>query len=118
MSAANGSRSDVQIKSAARAHRRRFLRRAGLRASDLDPILAEYLEHVARGKAILTLREASQEAIGTESRDYWVSFNAVTRAVRELERRMKELGLDRATPAPGRSLEAHVRERYGNGADR
>ena len=98
MGPANGSRSDVQIKSAARAHRRRFLRRAGLRASDLDPILAEYLEHVARGKAILTLREASQEAIGTESRDYWVSFNAVTRAVRSREE-MKELGLDRATPA-------------------
>lgn len=118
MSAANGSRSEVQIKSAARAHRRRFLRRAGLRASGLDPILAEYLEHVARGKAILTLREASQEAIGTESRDYWVSYNAVTRAVRELERRLKELGLDRAKPQPGGKLAAHVRERYGNGEGR
>jgi hypothetical protein len=90
----------------------------GLRASELDPILAEYLEHIARGKAILSLREASQEAIGTESRDHWVAFNAVTRAIGQLERRLKELGLDRAKPAPGRKLEAHVRERYGNGEGR
>ena len=110
MSAANGSRSPVIVERKARAHRRRFWRHAGLKVADLDAIANGYLHHWARGAAMLDLRD---QAGAVEAKDYWHAYNATTRAMRELERRLKELGLDRAAPAPGRKLEAHVQARYG-----
>jgi hypothetical protein len=68
------------------------------------------LFHWARGQAVLDLRDAAGAA---ESKDYWHAYNATTRSMRELERRLKEIGLDKARPSPGRALEAHVAARYG-----
>jgi len=89
----HGAHSPAQIAAKARAHRRRFLRRAGLRAADLDAVAAELLGHWARGVAQLDLREAGGADSG---KDYWTSYNAVKRALVALERRLRELGLDPA----------------------
>jgi hypothetical protein len=52
------------------------------------------------------------------AKDYWVAYNGTRRSLEALERRLKELGLDRAKPAPGRKLEAHLAARAnGNGGD-
>jgi len=93
MSAANGSRSPALVERKAKAHRRRFLRHAGLRVADLDAIANAHLYHWARGQAVLDMRDAAGAA---ESKDYWWAYNATSRAMRELERRLKELGLDKA----------------------
>jgi hypothetical protein len=44
----NGARSPARIAAKARAHRRRFLRRAGIRAGDLDAVALELLNLYAR----------------------------------------------------------------------
>jgi hypothetical protein len=89
----HGARSPRQIAAKARAKERTFLRRTGLKAGDLDPITREVLRLYARGLAVLELREAGG---ADESKDYWVAFNATRRTLERLERRLGELGLDRA----------------------
>jgi len=102
----HGARSPAQIAAKARAHRRRFLRRIGLRASDLDALAAEYLALWATGKAQLDLREAGEVDHG---RDYWTAYNATKRALEKLEKRLHELGLDRG-PDKGSELERILAE--------
>ena len=80
-----------RIKARARGNRRAFLRRAGLRACDLDAVTLSMLDVYARGKAQLDLRDEAQAGAG---KDYWVSFNAVRRALDSLARRLHDLGLD------------------------
>ncbi len=54
----SGATSERQIRPVARAHRRRFLRQTGLRASDLDPIGRAHLELCVRSTAKLALIDA------------------------------------------------------------
>ena len=82
-----------QISRKAQNHARRVRRHLGIRAGDLDALTHERLRHWARGQAQLDLFDATGER-GT--RNYWTAFNAVTRAWRELEARLRELGLDPA----------------------
>ncbi len=88
----SGAHSPAQIRAKARAHKRRFLRHAALRASDLDAIGRARLDLCARGQAQLDLFDATGER-GT--RNYWTAFNAVTRALRDLEQSVTALGLGR-----------------------
>lgn len=108
----HGAYSESQIKAKARAHQRRFLRQLGVRASDLDAITSAKLAHWARGQAQLDLFDATGER---GSRNYWTAYNGITRTLRELESRVKELGLDRTAPASAAQLAAHIAGRYGNG---
>jgi hypothetical protein len=93
----HGATSPPRIAAKARAHRRRFLRRAGLRATDLDPVTNELLTHWARGVAQLDLREAG----GVDSgRDYWVAYNGTRRTLEKLEKRLQDVGLGPPAPDP------------------
>lgn len=105
----HGANSPAQIKAQARAHRRRFLRRIGLRAGDLDALAAEYLSLWAIGRAQLDLREAGGVDHG---RDYWTAYNATKRALVALEKRLAELGLDRG-PDKGSELDRILAEHDG-----
>lgn len=110
----HGGYSQSRIRAVARAHKRRFLRHLGVRASDLDAVTRLQLDHYCRGCARLDLFDAVDAP--TNGR-YWVAFNACTRAMKDLEARIKELGLDRQAPATAAQLAAHVEGRYGgNGA--
>ena len=79
----HGAKSEVQIQAKARAHRRRFLRQAGLRAGDLDVVTRGYLDLYARGLAALDLRDAA-EAAQANPRDYWWAYQSVRRALDKL----------------------------------
>jgi hypothetical protein len=103
----HGGFSEARIRAKARAHRRRFLRHLGARASDLDAIARARLDHWARGQAQLDLFDSTGER-GT--RNYWTAFNGVTRVLRDLEQCL--VTLDRA-PARGRVVRAGLIERYG-----
>jgi hypothetical protein len=88
----HGGCSPTRIAAQARAHRRRFLRRAGLKAGDLDAVALELLNLWARGTAQLDLRERGG---ADASKDYWVSFNATRRVLERLDQRLRDLALDR-----------------------
>lgn len=103
--AVHGARSPSRIAAKARAHKRRFLRRAGLRAGDLDAIAMELLNHWARGCAQLDLREAGEV---DHSKDYWVAYNGTRRTLERLEKRMHDVGLDRVADDPFDRLHAHL----------
>lgn len=107
----HGAYSAARIKAKAAAHRRRFLRHAGLKVADLDGIAAAHLHHWARGMAQLDLFDEA----GIARRDYWVAHNATRRALDALERRLKELGLDRGR-TKGRALHEHLQRAYGGDA--
>lgn len=104
----HGAYSPTRIKAKARAHRRRFLRNAGLAAGDLDAVAREYLSQWAETRAVLDLRH---EADATVARDYWVAVNAVRRNLAQLERRMKERGLDRQVRTPEAELADYLERR-------
>ena len=109
----HGANSPRQISARARNVKRRFLRKAGLKAADLDAIAMEYLNHFARGSACLDLREAAE---ADASKDYWTAFNSTTRALDRLDARLRRLGLDRTDPDPFERLAAHL-EAKRNGGD-
>ncbi|MGC9974399.1 MAG: hypothetical protein ABSC36_03270 [Gaiellaceae bacterium] len=107
----HGARSPRLIKARARAHRRRFLRQAGLRASDLDPITIAYLEGWARSLAkIDAYDEAETER---DPREYHAALNSARLWMAKLETRMKELGIDRGPANKGSELDRYLRETYG-----
>jgi hypothetical protein len=84
------------------------LRRAGLRAGDLDAVSSELLHLWARGVAQLDLREAG----GVDSgKDYWVAYNGTRRTLEKLERRLALLGFDRKGDDPFEALERHMAQR-------
>lgn len=100
-----------QNRAKARSHRRRLLRRLGVKAPSLDSITRERLNHWARGQAALDEFEARGES---GSRDWVAAFNSVTRSLGALEERLRAAGLDANTN--GRSaLDDHLRENYGDG---
>jgi hypothetical protein len=89
-SSIHGATSPRQIRPLARRHKRRFLRRAGLRLGDLDAVAGEYLTHWARGMAQLDLRE---DAGADTRKEYWSAYASVQRALEKLEGRLRGLGL-------------------------
>jgi hypothetical protein len=91
----HGGYSPAQIKARARAHRRRFLRQIGLRASDLDAIAGGYLDGLARSLAKVDLFDADENRNG-ELREYFAAMNAARLWLAKLEARLALLGLDRA----------------------
>lgn len=101
----HGAYSHTRIRAKARSHKRRFLERIGVRATQLDAITREKLNHWARGQAQLDLFDATGEA-GT--RNYWTAFNGVTRALRDLETRVHAVGLDDHKPAGRSALESYL----------
>jgi hypothetical protein len=101
----HGAYSASRIKAKARAHRRRFLSRGGLRASELDPVSNELLHLWSRGQAQLDLLELG----GVDgTRSYWTAYNATRRVLERLERRLSSLGLDRRGPAGLTVRELHA----------
>jgi len=103
----HGAYSEAQIAAKARSHRRRFLRRAGLRAADLDAVAYELLRHWARGQGQLDLFDASGER---GSRNYWTAYNGVSRVLRQLELRIKATAGDDDDP-----VRRYVEAVHGNG---
>jgi hypothetical protein len=61
----NGARSPARIAAKARAHRRRFLRRAGIRAGDLDAVALELLNLYARSSLSWICARPSAAAAST-----------------------------------------------------
>jgi hypothetical protein len=104
----HGAHSEPRIRAKARAHRRRFLRQAGLRAGDLDAVAVAKLDLWARGQVRLDLWDDNP---GRNERDYWTAFNATSRALQSLERRLRELKLG-AGRRQGEALRAHLEQRY------
>lgn len=98
----------AQLGSRARAHRRRFARKLGVGLRDLDAVTAELLAHWALLRARLDLDGSAEN-----SERFWRASNATARALRRLEERVRELGLDTAAKGNGRTLESYLRERYG-----
>lgn len=90
----HGAHSPTQIRARARAHRRRFLRQIGLRASDLDAIAAGYLDGWARSLAKVDLFDSDERRTG-ELREYFAALNAARLWLGKLEARLAALGLDR-----------------------
>ncbi|MGD0167100.1 MAG: hypothetical protein ABSC51_07420 [Gaiellaceae bacterium] len=88
----HGARSPRLIKARARAHRRRFLRQAGLRASDLDPITLAYLEGWARSLAKIDAYDDAE--VERDPREYHAALNAARLWMAKLEARMASLGID------------------------
>jgi hypothetical protein len=56
----------------------------------LDPLTNSLINHVALGQAKLDKYERDGQE---DSKHYWTAYNAVYRARRDLERRLKEVGL-------------------------
>jgi DNA anti-recombination protein RmuC len=85
----HGANSPSQTKAKARAHRRRFLRRLGVRASDLDAVTSELLRSWADAQAkVDSLAEARDRV--------WVAaHNSAAKAFDKLSDRIAVLGLDR-----------------------
>jgi hypothetical protein len=81
----HGAYSGDQIRAKARAHKRRFLRQIGKKASDLDGVTLELLNMWARGAARLDLWDAGADVVG---KDYWVAYNGTRRCLEALERRL------------------------------
>jgi len=105
----HGGYSPTRIKSRARAHRRRFLRQAGLRARDLDAIAGGYLDGWARSLAKVDLFD-SDEGRNGELREYFAALNAARLWLGKLEQRLGALGLDRGNGSDLESALARLRE--------
>jgi hypothetical protein len=110
----HGGYSAIQIRAKARAHRRRFLRQAGLRASDLDAIAGGYLDGWARALAKVDLFDTDEGRTG-ELREYFAALNSARLWLAKLDARLSELGLQLAKGRrPGEAARRHVAERYGS----
>jgi hypothetical protein len=95
----HGAKSPTQIAAKARNHKRRFLRRAGIKAGDLDAVALELLNLYSRGCAQLDLREAG----GVDSgKDYWTAYNGTRRVLERLDRRLRRRARSRARERLGR----------------
>jgi hypothetical protein len=105
----HGGRSPNQIKARARAHRRRFLRQSGLKASGLDAIAAGYLDGWARSLAKVDAYDTAE--LERDPREYHAALNAARLWLTRLEARLRELGLDR--PDPVARFNEYMHERYG-----
>jgi hypothetical protein len=90
----HGANSPARIKAKARAHRRRFLRRAGLKAALLDAVAAAYLDGWARALAKVDLFDSDESRAG-ELREYFAALNAARLWMGKLEARLAAVGLDR-----------------------
>src|SRR5436190_7524891 len=109
----HGARSDVQIRAKARNAKRRFLNRQRLRAGDLDGVALAYLDGWARATAKVELWD-EHDPLGAGSREYIAASNSARLFMVKLERRLKELGLDRSRPVTGAGLRAHLERNYGS----
>ena len=105
----HGGYSAVQIKRQARAHRRRFLRQAGLRASGLDAIAGAYLDAWARALARVDLFDLEERE--RQPNEYFAALNSARLSMVKLEGRLKGLGLDRGPK--GNELAGYLSETYG-----
>ncbi|MGD0166861.1 MAG: hypothetical protein ABSC51_06165 [Gaiellaceae bacterium] len=88
----HGARSPSRIKLRAKAHRRRFLRQARMRASDLDPITLAYLEGWSRSLAKIDAYDDAE--VERDPREYHAALNAARLWMAKLEARMASLGID------------------------
>lgn len=106
----HGARSRRQVAAKARNIRRAFVRRLGVRASDLDAITSGYLHSWALAKARVDLYDDSD----VTSRNALTAANSELRALKALEARLRELGLvaGRSPRDPGAGLRAHVESTY------
>jgi len=103
----HGARSASQIKARARAHRRRFLRQAGLRARDLDAIAGAYLDGWARALAKLDAYDSA--GLERDPREYHAAMNSARLWLAKLEQRLGAVGLDHpAAGDPFAALAAHL----------
>jgi len=109
----HGAYSPRRIRAKARSQRRRFLLRLGVRAADLDACTRERLLAWSIAAAQVDLFVAAGE-VG--SRNFWTGFNSAHRCLRELEARVRELGLDRTAPSSTAALEAHLARRANGSA--
>jgi len=91
----HGANSPSQIKRRARAHRRRFLRQIGLRASGLDAIALAYLDGWARALAKVDAYDDDPRHRERDPREYHAAMNSARLWMTRLEERLKEVGLDR-----------------------
>jgi len=105
----HGGYSANQIKARARAHRRRFLRQIGLRASGLDAVAGAYLDAWARALARVDLFDLDDRE--REPREYFAALNSARLSMGKLETRLKALGLDRG--AKSQTLAEYVSKTYG-----
>jgi hypothetical protein len=95
-----------------RAHRRRFLRHAGLRASDLDAIEIAYLEGWARANARVDLFDTDDQP--RELKAYFSALNSARLSMTKLEQRMGQNGRSPAK-AKSKALRDHLEKNYGEG---
>jgi hypothetical protein len=106
----HGGYSADQIKRRARAHRRRFVRQAGLKLSGLDAVAGAYLDAWARALARVDLFDLEERE--REPREYFAALNSARLSMGKLESRLRELGLDRR--GDGRQgLKEYVTREYG-----
>lgn len=110
----HGARSEYRITAKARAAKRRFLRQQQLRAGDLDGVAHAYLAGWARATAKAELWDEHDGMHG--SREYIAASNSARLFMVKLERRLKELGLDRSRPVTGAGLRAHLERNYRDSA--
>lgn len=87
----HGAYSPGLVAARAKNHRRRFLRSIGVRAVDLDGIAKERLYDWA-------ICAARRDMLPPDAREAWTAANSTARALLALERRLREIGLDRGRP--------------------
>ena len=96
------------VEKRARAHRRRLLRRLGVRAPDLDVLTTERLDVYTKARAHLDL-------LPPDHVHKLTATNSVARLLDRLDDRLREVGLvaGAKTSTPGSALQAYMAERNG-----
>jgi hypothetical protein len=112
----HGGQSEYQIRSKARAHRRRLMRQMNLRIGDLDGIALGYLDGWARAQAVVDIlgeHFSERGLIDAEGnplpslRVYFTGLNSARLALNRLAEHLER------HDGGGEALEDYVVERYG-----
>jgi hypothetical protein len=106
LSLVHGGQSEARIRSTARVQKRRFLRRIGLRASELDGVGLALLDNWARAQAKVEILDRHFEQVGLldgdgeprpATRIYFTALNSSRLSATRLAEHLKARGMGEAS---------------------
>ena len=115
---AHGTRSEVLVRDAARAQKRRILRRLGVRASELDAVSVVFVDVLARSLALAGMLDRFYIGRGVVREDgqgeptlsvYLSALNQARLTAAKLAEHMARQGVS------GDDLHDYIEAEYGNG---
>lgn len=112
----HGGQSETQIRSVARAHKRRFLRQTGLRIGDLDGVALALIDNWSRAQGKVTILDdfysenglVSEGEVDPSLRVYFTGINSARMALGKLAEHLTSLDASR-----GETLEGYIDQTYG-----